>query len=47
MTKGLIRQYERGDLHFITFSCYRLMALPGPVRARNVFVQVLGDDPRP
>ncbi len=41
MTKDLIRRYGRGELHFITFSCYRRMALLGSERARNTFVQIL------
>jgi putative transposase len=41
MPKGLKRYYGRGDLHFLTFSCYRRLPLLGTVRARNVFVDVL------
>jgi putative transposase len=41
MTKDSIRVYGRGDLHFITFSCYRRLPLLGSVRARNIFVQIL------
>jgi putative transposase len=41
MPKGLRRFYGQGDLHFITFSCYRRLPLLGTVRARNVFVQQL------
>jgi putative transposase len=43
MPKNLKRYYGRGDLHFITFSCYRRLALLGTVRARNVFVKALGE----
>lgn len=40
--KGLKRYYGRGDLHFLTFSCYRRLPLLGTMRARNVFVEALG-----
>ena len=43
MANKLIRHYGRGHLHFITFCCYRRLPLLGSVRARNVFVQILGD----
>ena len=43
MPKGLKRYYGRGDLHFLTFSCYRRLPLLGKVRARNVFVEALGE----
>ena len=33
----------RGDLHFITFCCYRRRALLGTVQARNLAVQILGE----
>jgi putative transposase len=42
MPKNLKRYYGRGDLHFITFSCYRRMPLLRTIRARNVFVKALG-----
>lgn len=42
MPKGLKRFYGQGDLHFLTFSCYRRLPLLGTVRARNLFVQALG-----
>ena len=42
MPKGLKRCYGRGDLHFLTFSCYRQLPLLGTIRARNVFVHALG-----
>ena len=43
MPKNLKRYYGKGDLHFITFSCYRRFALLGTARARNVFVKALGE----
>jgi putative transposase len=42
MPKKLKRYYGRGDLHFITFSCYRRLPLLRAVRARNAFVHALG-----
>jgi putative transposase len=42
MPKGLERRYGHGHLHFITFSCYRRLALLKPVRARNLLVEILG-----
>jgi len=42
MPKGLKRYYGRGDLHFLTFSCYQRLPLFRTVRARNLFVQALG-----
>ena len=42
MPKNLKRYYGRGDLHFVTFSCYRRLPLLRTVRARNVFVKTLG-----
>jgi putative transposase len=41
MPKKLKRYYGKGDLHFITFSCYRRFALLGSVRARNVLIRAL------
>ncbi len=41
MPKKLKRYYGKGDLHFITFSCYRRIALLGTARARNIFVRAL------
>ena len=41
MPKHLKRYYGKGDLHFITFSCFRRLALLGTVRARNVSVRAL------
>lgn len=38
------RRYTgRGDLHFITFSCYQRRPLLGTVRARKLFVRILGE----
>jgi REP-associated tyrosine transposase len=45
MANQLIRIYGRGHLHFITFSCYRRVPFLRSVRARNVFVQILGQVP--
>jgi putative transposase len=42
MAHKLIRHYGRGHLHFITFTCYRRLPLLRSVRARNVFVDILG-----
>jgi putative transposase len=41
MPKRLKRVYGSGDLHFITFSCYRRLPLLASVQARDIFVQVL------
>jgi putative transposase len=41
MPKGLKRYYGRGDLHFLTFSCYRRLPLLKTMRARNLFVKAL------
>jgi REP-associated tyrosine transposase len=35
------RFYGRGDLHFVTFSCYRRRPFLGTKRARDSFVRVL------
>lgn len=43
MPKGLKRYYGQGDLHFLTFSCYRRLSLLGTARARNLFVKTLGE----
>jgi putative transposase len=43
MANQLIRHYGRGHLHFITFTCYRRLPLLRSVRARNVFVKLLGE----
>ena len=42
MPKNLKRFHGRGDLHFVTFSCYRRLPLLRTVRARNLFVRALG-----
>ena len=42
MPQRLKRQHGRGDLHFLTFSCYRRLPLLKTMRARNLFVQALG-----
>lgn len=41
MPKNLKRYYGKGDLHFITFSCYRRLPLLATARARNLFVHAL------
>ena len=43
MPKNLKRLVGKGDLHFITFSCYRRLALLGTARARNVFVKAVAE----
>lgn len=43
MPKRLKRYYGLGHLHFITFSCYRRMALLGTVRSRKAFVRALDE----
>jgi len=43
MAHKLIRIYGRGQLHFITFTCYRRLPLLRSIRARNAFVQILGE----
>jgi putative transposase len=43
MAHKLIRIYGRGHLHFITFSCYRRVPFLRSVRAKNAFVQILGE----
>src|SRR5947207_12217918 len=42
MRRGLKRYYGQGDLHFVTFSCYRRLPLLGSRRARSAFVKELG-----
>ncbi|HXN51099.1 MAG TPA: transposase [Candidatus Acidoferrum sp.] len=42
MPKNLKRYYGRGDLHFVTFSCYRRLPLLRTIRARNLFARALG-----
>jgi putative transposase len=41
MPAGLKRYYGQGQLHFVTFSCYRRRPLLGTARARNMFVKEL------
>jgi len=41
MPLGLRRLYGKGDLHFITFSCYRRLPLLKTEQARDVFVKEL------
>ena len=41
MPAGLRRYYGKGDLHFITFSCYRRLPLLKTTRARDIFVREL------
>ena len=41
MRNPLKRYYGRGDLHFITFSCYRRRPFLGTRRARDRFVKIL------
>jgi putative transposase len=43
MPKNLKRYYGLGHLHFITFSCYRRMALLGTVRSRDAFIRALDE----
>src|SRR6267378_7038162 len=43
MANKLTRHYGRNHLHFITFTCYRRLPLLRSVRARNVFVKLLGE----
>ena len=40
---ALRRLYGSGDLHFITFSCYRRRPYLGTVRARSCFVKILDE----
>ena len=41
MPAGLKRYYDRGDLHFVTFSCYRRLPFLKTSGARNLFVREL------
>lgn len=43
MPKGLERRYGDGQLHFITFSCYRRLPLLKSTPARNLVVETLGE----
>ena len=41
MPSGLERWHGGGDLHFLTFSCYRRQPLLGSARRRDLFLKVL------
>lgn len=41
MPRDLKRTHGQGDLHFITFSCYRRLPLLGSAEARNAVVRAL------
>ncbi len=41
MLKNLRRYYGHGNLHFLTFTCYRRLPLLGTIQARNLFVHAL------
>jgi len=41
MAKNLKRYYGHGELHFVTFSCYRRLPLLTTAYARNLFVNEL------
>jgi putative transposase len=43
MRNPLRRYYGRGDLHFVTFSCYRRRPFLATRRARDVFVRILDE----
>ncbi|HEX5425463.1 MAG TPA: transposase [Candidatus Acidoferrales bacterium] len=43
MPRGLERRYGFGHLHFITCSCYRRLPFLRSPRARDCFVQLLGE----
>jgi putative transposase len=43
MPRNLKRYVGRGDLHFITFTCYQRRHLLATVRARNLAVKILGE----
>lgn len=43
MPRNLKRWVGRGDLHFITFTCYQRRALLASARARNLAVRILGE----
>ena len=42
MPKRLKRYYGEGQLHFVTFNCYRRLPLLVGVKSRNIFVKELG-----
>src|SRR5512142_2756356 len=41
MPSGLKRFQETGDLHYITFSCYRRQPLMHDCRVRDLFIRIL------
>ena len=41
MRNPLRRYYGQGDLHFVTFSCYRRRPLLGTARSRDCFLKIL------
>ena len=41
MPENLKRYYGHGDLHFLTFSCYRRLPLLRTMAARNTFISAL------
>ena len=43
MKHRLERRYGLGQLHFITCSCYHRKPLLGTEKARNLFLQILGE----
>jgi len=43
MPKNLKRYYGRGDLHFLTFSCYRRLPGLGTAKTRNEFLLALDE----
>jgi putative transposase len=43
MRNPLKRHYGQGDLHFVTFSCYRRRPLLGTPEARYTFVKILNE----
>lgn len=43
MPKNLNRYYGRGELHFVTFGCYRHLPLLATAGARNLFVKDLDE----
>ena len=43
MPKNLKRRYGTGNLHFITFSCYRRLPFLKTARAGNLFLTVLNE----
>ncbi|MGA8222875.1 MAG: transposase [Candidatus Acidiferrales bacterium] len=43
MKNRLERRYGQHQLHFITCSCYRRLPLLRSIRARNLFIEILGE----